>query len=115
MADIRTSHTATPLRGFAAMPKAKHLEAATRGGKTRGAQQTRAAGLCPRHLVKYLHVLAKRSMVVSARSDLVNAAINAEHAVRLEELGLATMRTRNIYSHYITITARGRRAFKEAT
>jgi hypothetical protein len=118
MADIRTSHTATPLRGFAAMPKAKHIEAATRGGKTRGAQQTRAAkklaavkreedtahrrevrrhrarthGQCTQTLASALRSLAHSPLMIARRTRLDSYEISEARARMLQRRGLAKIR-----------------------
>lgn len=119
MADVRTSHTATPIRrGFAAWPKERHLEVATRGGRVRGVQHHRAAeksraeretarkaaaakraaysarivGRCTFRLRKILAVLAKRSLALATRTRLERCEVASPSALMLARRRLAKIR-----------------------
>ena len=120
MADVRTSHTATPIRGrgFASWSKSRHIEVATRGGRVRGRQKHRAAeksriareaarraaakkraayrarivGRCTFRLRKILVVLAQVSLTLASRTRLERAEISSPSARMLERRRLAKIR-----------------------
>lgn len=141
MADVRTSHTATPIpRGFASWTKARHIEVATRGGRVRGVQKHRAAeksriereaarraaakkraayrarivGTCTFRLRKILAVLARTSLTLATRTRLERAEIASPSARMLERRRLAKIRE---LAGGLTayITPLGRRALRGAS
>lgn len=139
MADVRTSHTATPMRGWAAwdperhramsvlgglaraatggfgkMPRQKHLSLASKGGRIRGRQLALPSGVCPKRLLPALRALGTYACVIEARTRLTEFEMSGEVAGALEARGFATTRIIG-GAETVHITALGRRAIKGAT
>jgi len=136
MADVRTSHTATPMRGWSAwdpakhramsvlggkartatggfgkMPRREHLAIASKGGRIRGRQLALPRGVCPRRLLPALRALATSPCIIESRTRLTEFEISGETAGALEARGFAATRILGD-AETVHITALGRRALK---